>query len=144
MNAWLVRLAGVGAILVAFGVGYQCVSGLKAALALAQQQRDDARAAVAARDATIVSLRRLVEDHARQRRALAAQRSAAEAKAGRIHQATRRAMHETPETRAWADTALPDAVARLHASPDLAGAGDYLQRVPDGEPVPSAGDGAAH
>ncbi|AIY42987.1 Phage endolysin [Collimonas arenae] len=48
--------------------------------------------------------------------------------------------HDNATIRSWADTPLPDAIARLRERPAATGA--YHQRLPDNQPVQSAGDGA--
>ncbi|SFB12195.1 phage lysis regulatory protein, LysB family [Collimonas sp. OK607] len=51
-------------------------------------------------------------------------------------------LHDDPTLRNWADTALPDAVARLREHPAATGADDYRQRLPSDHPLQPAGDGA--
>lgn len=56
----------------------------------------------------------------------------------------RRLIDETAELRAWADTRLPDDVVRVHTSPALVSANDYIERVPGGEPLHPSGYGATN
>ncbi len=50
--------------------------------------------------------------------------------------------HDDPTIRSWADTPLPDAVARLREHPAATGADDYRQRLLSDHALQSAGDGA--
>ncbi|MEO6934864.1 MAG: Rz-like lysis system protein LysB [Collimonas sp.] len=51
-------------------------------------------------------------------------------------------VHDNPTIRTWADTPLPDAVARLREHPAATGADAYGQRLPSDHPLQSAGGGA--
>jgi LysB family phage lysis regulatory protein len=48
--------------------------------------------------------------------------------------------HDDPTIRSWANTPLPDAVARLREHPVATGADDYRQRLSDDHPLPTTGD----
>ncbi|PFH10547.1 LysB family phage lysis regulatory protein [Collimonas sp. PA-H2] len=50
--------------------------------------------------------------------------------------------HDDPTIRTWADTALPDAVARLWEHPAVTGADDYRQRLPSAHALQPAGGSA--
>lgn len=50
-----------------------------------------------------------------------------------------RLLNENDEFRRWYGALLPDAVRRLHHRPACFDAGDCLQRLPESEPVPDAG-----
>lgn len=50
-----------------------------------------------------------------------------------------RLLNENDEFRRWYGADLPDAVRRLHHRPACVDAGDCLQRLPESEPVPDAG-----
>lgn len=50
-----------------------------------------------------------------------------------------RLLNENVEFRRWYRADLPDAVRRLHQRTACADAGDCLQRLPESEPVPDAG-----
>lgn len=50
-----------------------------------------------------------------------------------------RLLNENDEFRRWYGALLPDAVRRLHHRPACVDAGDCLQRLPESEPVPDAG-----
>ncbi|MEX3614283.1 MAG: Rz-like lysis system protein LysB [Burkholderia gladioli] len=142
MRAILVKVIGVAAVLLAICAAVQYVRALRADLVDARNGADSARRDVAQRDTTIATLRHDADENARRQRELDAKRSAVEAKRNTIQASTRRILHENPEARAWADTPLPTDIARLQASPALTGAGDYLQRMPDGEPLSTAGHDA--
>jgi LysB family phage lysis regulatory protein len=48
-------------------------------------------------------------------------------------------LQHDPTIRSWADTPLPDAVARLREHPAATGANDYGQRLPSAHALPAAG-----
>jgi len=50
-----------------------------------------------------------------------------------------RLLNENEAFRRWYGADLPDAVRRLHHRPACVDAGDCLQRLPESEPVPDAG-----
>ncbi|ORJ51002.1 protein lysB [Kluyvera intermedia] len=50
-----------------------------------------------------------------------------------------RLLNENVEFRRWYGADLPDAVRRLHHRPACVDASDCLQRLPESEPVPDAG-----
>jgi LysB family phage lysis regulatory protein len=56
----------------------------------------------------------------------------------------RKLTDENAEFRAWASGALPADVIRMHTTPALTGAADYLARVPGGDTLHDAGDGSSH
>jgi LysB family phage lysis regulatory protein len=51
-------------------------------------------------------------------------------------------LHDNPQIRTWADTPLPDAIARLREHPAATGADDYGQRLSSSDSLPATGDGA--
>ncbi|HWX02506.1 Rz-like lysis system protein LysB [Collimonas sp.] len=53
-----------------------------------------------------------------------------------------RLQHDDPQVRNWADTPLPDAVARLREHPAATGADAYSQRLPSDHALSVAGGGA--
>ncbi len=59
--------------------------------------------------------------------------------ASRREQTITRLLNENDTLRRWYHTPLPDVVRRLHTRPACTSAGDCGQRVPEGEPVPDAG-----
>ncbi|MGP3592650.1 Rz-like lysis system protein LysB [Vagococcus sp. WN89Y] len=54
-----------------------------------------------------------------------------------------RLLNENEAFRRWYSADLPDAVRRLHKRAACASAGDCLQRLPEGEPLPDAGKRSA-
>jgi LysB family phage lysis regulatory protein len=61
------------------------------------------------------------------------------ARAQRREQTITRLLNENEQLRRWYSADLPDAVRRLHQRAACADAGDCLQRLPEGEPLPDAG-----
>lgn len=64
---------------------------------------------------------------------------AASAREARREQTITRLLNENDAFRRWYSADLPDAVRRLHHRAACASAGDCLQRVPEGQPLPYAG-----
>ncbi|MGO3413243.1 MAG: Rz-like lysis system protein LysB [Kluyvera intermedia] len=63
----------------------------------------------------------------------------ASARAQRREQTITRLLNENEQLRRWYSADLPDAVRQLHQRAACADAGDCLQRLPEGEPLPDAG-----
>ena len=63
-------------------------------------------------------------------------------RAGPAHADLERLKNENPQVRSWADTVLPDPVARLRQRPALTGAAAYAEYLRTRDPVQSAGGGA--
>lgn len=61
------------------------------------------------------------------------------ARAQRREQTITRLLNENEQLRRWYSGDLPDAVRRLHQRAACADAGDCLQRLPEGQPLPDAG-----
>ena len=134
-----------GAIALALlAAGFCYVRELRAELARASLALDDARHAVAARDGTIAGLREDATEKAQQQQKLDVSTDKVAAKVEATRLQIEKVLHENPIARTWADTPLPDDVARLSASPAYAGADDFGSAVPDRDAVRAAGDGAAH
>ncbi|KRC85446.1 hypothetical protein ASE30_00250 [Achromobacter sp. Root83] len=55
-----------------------------------------------------------------------------------------RLKNENPEVRSWADTLLPDPVARLRQRPALTGSAAYAEYLRTRDAVQPAGGGATH
>jgi LysB family phage lysis regulatory protein len=136
-------VAGVVALLVIVA-GVLYVRELRAELAGAQDSAKRAKDDLAARDETIRRLQDNAVDKANQQRKLDADRTSIDAKLAGIRDEIRRYNNESAEFRAWAAGALPADVIRMHTSPALTGAADYLARVPGGDALHTAGDGADH
>lgn len=71
--------------------------------------------------------------------ALRDQLAKASAEASRREQTITRLLNENEDFRRWYHAPLPDVVRRLHTRPACASAGDCGQRMPEGEPLPDAG-----
>ena len=136
-------LAGVVALL-AIAAGAQYVRELRAELAGAQDTAKRAKDDLAARDQTIRHLQDDATNKANQQRKLDADGNSIDAKLAGIRDEIRRYNIENAELRAWAAGALPADVVRMHSSPALVGAADYLARVPGGDALHAAGDGPDH
>lgn len=65
--------------------------------------------------------------------------TAAGIRAQRREQTITRLLNENEQLRRWYSADLPDAVRRLHQRAACTDAGDCLQRLPEGEPLPDAG-----
>ncbi|MFM0644998.1 Rz-like lysis system protein LysB [Paraburkholderia bryophila] len=141
MNAFAAKCIAVGVALLALYGGYRYVTALHEALVTAQKQAADARQGAADRDAIIKRLLTDADDKANQQRKLDADHSAIDSKLAGIRAEIRRYNDESAAFRAWAAGALPADVVRMHASPAITGAADYLARVPGGNALHAAGDG---
>jgi LysB family phage lysis regulatory protein len=71
--------------------------------------------------------------------ALREQLAQASAEASRREQTITRLLNEDEALRLWYNARLPDAVRRLHTRPACASAGDCGERMPEGKPLPDAG-----
>lgn len=138
----------LAAVLALLG-GVHYVRGLQADVQIAQQaerdakqSRDDARQQVTNRDQVIEDLKRNAAERDAQQKQLEASRSKVENELARLHEDYRRILNESPEARAWADTRLPDDIARLQTGPAITGACGFYQRVPDGDALQTACNGA--
>lgn len=116
---------------------------LRADLATAQQQRDDARRSLVDLDSTIRQMQKDAADKAERQAQLDRTHTAIARKLNSIQMKSRGLIDENAALRAWADTPLPDDVVRLQAAPALTGADDYVDYVSASEPLHTAGDGAA-
>ena len=148
MSALAARLvarvvAGVVALLLIVA-GVQYVRELRAELGGAQDAAKRAKDDLAGRDETIRHLQDNAADKARQQRKLDADRNGIDAKLAGIRDEIRRYNHESAEFRVWAAGALPADIVRMHTSPALTGAADYLAGVPGGDALHVAGDGPDH
>lgn len=63
----------------------------------------------------------------------------ASARAQRREQTITRLLNENEQLRRWYSADLPDAVRQLHQRAACADAGDCLQRLSEGQPLPDAG-----
>lgn len=120
------------------------VRELRAELADKAHQLEQTRQAVVDRDKTINGLRDDAKDKARQQLQLDVSTQNVATKLATARQEIRKVINENPIVRTWADTPLPDDVARLSASPAYTGADDFSSTVSADKPLHAAGDGAAH
>ncbi|NRO99452.1 protein lysB [Paraburkholderia sp. NMBU_R16] len=130
--------------LAAFVAGACYVRALRADLANMNRLLVDARKGIAARDSTLQQVRDDAAQKATQQMQFTRAHDAIASKLEATRLENRRLTYETDELRAWADTRLPDDVVRLHTSPTLASANDYIERVPGGQPMHATGYGAAN
>lgn len=144
MNAIAAKLIGGALVLLAIAAGVQYVRELRAELAERTQQLDAARQGIADRDKTIDRLKKDADDKEKQQKQLDTSTGKVAATLAANQQEHRRVINETPDARAWADTLLPDGIVRLQSSPDLTGADDYSARMPAGDTLHAASDGAAN
>lgn len=144
MNAIAAKcFAGVVALLVIVA-GLLYVRELRAELAGALDTVKRTKDDLATRDETIRHLRSDAADKAKQQLKLDADRNSIDTKLAGIRDEIRRYNNESADFRAWAAGALPADVIRMHTSPALVGAADYLARVPGGDTLHAAGDGTDH
>lgn len=143
MNWVVVRLVGALFVLAALATGASYMRTLHTRLMSANRQVAEAQARIANRDRAIEQIQQSATRKAvQQAKAIEAQDSIA-SKLVAIQLTNRRLTNENASLRAWADTRLPDDVVRMHASPALTGANDYLERVSIGDSMRTARDGAA-
>jgi LysB family phage lysis regulatory protein len=137
------RLAGklIAALvtLAALLAGASYVRALRADLASVNRQLIDARKRITERDSALERVRLDAANKVTQQIQLTRTHDAIASKLAAARLENRRLIDETAELRAWADTRLPDDVVRLHTSPTLASANDYIERVPGGEPLHTPG-----
>ncbi|EOT1168279.1 Rz-like lysis system protein LysB [Cronobacter turicensis] len=86
----------------------------------------------------------LADNNERAQVTLRGQLDAAREAAQRQEQTIMRLLNENDEFRRWYRTDLPDAVRRVHQRPACASAGHCLQRLPESQPVPDAGQRPGH
>jgi len=70
--------------------------------------------------------------------------NAAGEREARREQTITRLLNENDAFRRWYSADLPDAVRRLHRRAACASAGDCLQRLPESQPLPDAGQRSTH
>lgn len=142
MSKFAIGLCAAAVVVAAAGSGTSYLRTLRADVATAQRQRDDARRSLADRDDMIHRLQKDAAEKALQQAQLDRAHTEISRKLGYLQTTNRRLIDENAELRAWADTPLPHDVVRMQASPALSGADDYLDHVPSGEPVHAAGNDA--
>jgi LysB family phage lysis regulatory protein len=144
MNAIAAKLIAGAVALLAITTGVLYVRELRAELVSALLEASQAKGDLVARDETIRHLQDDAADKAKQQRKLDADRNGIDAKLAGIQGDMRKLTDENAELRAWASGALPADVIRMHTSPALTGAADYLARVPGGDTLHAAGDSTGH
>ncbi|RKF33391.1 Rz-like lysis system protein LysB [Paraburkholderia fungorum] len=144
MNALAAKcIAGV-VVLLALVVGVLYVRELRAELADTAHQLETSQQDVTDRDGTIRRLQQDAADKARQQAQLDRTQGAIATTLSATQQENRRLLDENAALRAWSDTRLPDDVIRMHTSPALTGADDYIAGMPDGDALHIPGDGTQH
>lgn len=113
----------------------QLAQALSEANALSASQK----AAMGALETRLAAALTLGRNNERAQVALRQRLEAAGTQAARREHTITRLLHENASLRRWYDAELPDAVRQLHQRPGYASAGDDLQRLSTGEPVPDAG-----
>lgn len=144
MNALAAKLIAGGVLLLAIVAGVFYVRALRAELADTTHQLDTAKQGIKDRDGVISTLQQDAKNKAKQQVQLDTSTNHVEAKTAANRQQLRRVISENPTVRSWADTPLPDDIARLQSSPAATGADDYSAAVPAGDALHTAGDGADH
>ena len=144
MNAITAKLIAGAVALLAIATGMLYVRELRAELASAQLETSQAKGDLATRDETIRRLQDDAADKAKQQRKLDADRNGIDAKLAGIQGDIRKLTDENAEFRAWASGDLPADVIRMHTSPALTGAADYLARMPGGDTLHAPGDDTGH
>jgi LysB family phage lysis regulatory protein len=106
-----------------------------------QERVERAEQATRDRDGTIKTL---TDTAARDKRAVAKLQAARENIAATLNERENlieSLQHDTATIRSWADTPLPDAIARLRDRPATTGADHLPQRLPASDALPAAGGG---
>lgn len=85
----------------------------------------------------------LADKNERAQVALREKLNAAGERAAQREKTVTRLLNENEAFRRWYSAGLPDAVRRLHKRTACTSAGDCLQRLPEGEPLPDAGKRSA-
>ncbi|WP_161539975.1 Rz-like lysis system protein LysB [Glaciimonas sp. PCH181] len=94
------------------------------------KRADRAESNVTDRDRTITALKDAAVTHRKALGILQAQRTAIAATLTQREQTIQQHQHENIAIRAWAESAVPDAIARLRHRPAFTGADAYRQRLP--------------
>jgi len=131
----LISLLGIGALCLVIYVQRDGLAAAKARAEAAEQITRD-------RDGTIKTL---IDAAARDKKAAAKLQAARDDIAATLierENLLESLQHDDPAIRTWADTALPDAVARLREHPAITGADAYSQRLPSDHALQTASDGA--
>ena len=131
---WILALLAVLTLLT--GVLLLSNRSLQHDLTLTGQQRDALKAQLQQRETLIATLNQQMRQRERAELVLRENLSTAQrAMQTREHQ-RQGELHDDPQLRLWADTALPAAVSRLHQRPAFNSAGDYLRWLSGSQPMP--------
>lgn len=131
---WILALLAVLTLLT--GVLLLSNRSLQHDLTLTGQQRDALKAQLQQRETLIATLNQQMRQRERAELVLRENLSTAQrAMQTREHQ-RQGELHDDPQLRVWADTALPAAVSQLHQRPAFNSAGDYLRWLSGSQPVP--------
>jgi LysB family phage lysis regulatory protein len=131
----LISLLGIGALCLVIYVQRDSLAAAKVRAETAEQIARD-------RDGTIKTL---TDAAARDKKAAAKLQAARDNIAATLTERENlieRLQYDDPQVRSWADTPLPDAVARLREHPAATGADAYSQRLPSDHALPVAGGSA--
>ncbi|RQR78691.1 protein lysB [Burkholderia sp. Bp9015] len=143
MSSLVIKLLLGAALLGALAGGALYVRALRAENDDLTDKLGQAKASIAARDATISGLKSDAVEKGRQQTQLDSSTAAVETVTSTIRQQIRKAVNENAAARAWADTPLPDDVARLSARSARTGTANFGAAMPDAVAVHAAGAVAA-
>lgn len=131
---WILALLAVLTLLT--GVLLLSNRSLQHDLTLTGQQRDALKAQLQQRETLIATLNQQMRQRERAELVLRENLSIAQRAMQTREHLRQGELHDDPQLRLWADTALPAAVSRLHQRPAFNSAGDYLRWLSGSQPVP--------
>ncbi|MEO6919576.1 MAG: Rz-like lysis system protein LysB [Collimonas sp.] len=131
----LISALAVGALCLVIVVQRDGLIAAKERATLAEQE-------IGQRDTVIISLKDAAARNSKASAKLQAARDDIAATLTERENLIESLIHDNPPIRTWAESALPDAVARLREHPAATGADDYRQRLPGDHPLPVTGSGA--
>jgi LysB family phage lysis regulatory protein len=137
------RFVAYALALLTAGAAALYVRTLRVELAGAAHRLVQAHQDIESRDGVINRLRLDAAHKAKQQHQLDKAAGSIASKLSAVQQENRRLVDENAAFRAWAIAPLPDAVARMQASPAFAGADDYIARMPCGDTLQAACNGTA-
>lgn len=131
---WILALLAVLTLL--SGVLLLSNRSLQHDLTLTGQQRDALKAQLQQRETLIATLNQQMRQRERAELVLRENLSTAQRAMQTREHLRQGEIHDDPQFRLWADTALPAAVSRLHQRPAFNSTGDYLRWLSGSQPVP--------
>ncbi len=131
---WILALLAVLTLLT--GVLLLSNRSLQHDLTLTGQQRDALKAQLQQRETLIATLNQQMRQRERAELVLRENLSIAQRAMQTREHLRQGELHDDPQLRLWADTALPAAVSRLHQRPAFNSAGDYLRWLSGSQPMP--------